>query len=80
MVNVATTTATGTVVQIIGPVVDCSFSPGEMPNIYDSITIEGTIGKGEKVIVLKKKRTKGYKVKNGHIQSFTKIKIDSIKG
>ena len=51
MVNVATTTATGTVVQIIGPVVDCSFSPGEMPNIYDSITIEGTIGTGEKVSV-----------------------------
>jgi F-type H+-transporting ATPase subunit beta len=51
MVNVATTTATGTVVQIIGPVVDCSFSPGEMPNIYDSIRIEGTIGTGEKVSV-----------------------------
>ena len=51
MVNVATTTATGTVVQIIGPVVDCAFAPGEMPNIYDSITIEGTIGTGEKVSV-----------------------------
>jgi len=51
MVNVATTTATGTVVQIIGPVVDCAFSPGEMPNIYDSVTIEGTIGTGEKVSV-----------------------------
>ena len=36
--------------------------------------------KGDKVIVFKKKRRKGYKVKNGHRQSFTKIKIDSIKG
>jgi len=34
--------------------------------------------KGDKVIVFKKKRRKGYKVKNGHRQCFTKIKIDSI--
>jgi len=30
------------------------------------------------VIVFKKKRRKGYRVKNGHRQRFTKIKIDSI--
>ena len=36
--------------------------------------------KGDKVIGFKKKRRKGYQVKNGHRQSFTKIKIDSIKG
>jgi len=35
--------------------------------------------KGDKVVVFKKKRRKGYKVKNGHRQLFTKIKIDSIK-
>ncbi len=34
--------------------------------------------KGDKVIVFKKKRRKGYQVKNGHRQLFTKIKIDSI--
>ena len=34
--------------------------------------------KGDKVIIFKKKRRKGYKVKNGHRQRFTKIKIDSI--
>ncbi|MDF1695685.1 MAG: 50S ribosomal protein L21 [Saprospiraceae bacterium] len=34
--------------------------------------------KGDKVIVFKKKRRKGYKVKKGHRQCFTKIKIDSI--
>ena len=34
--------------------------------------------KGDKVIVFKKKRRKGYKKKNGHRQSFTKIKIDAI--
>lgn len=34
--------------------------------------------KGDKVIVFKKKRRKGYRVKNGHRQRFTKIKIDSI--
>ncbi|OAQ38119.1 50S ribosomal protein L21 [Pedobacter psychrophilus] len=34
--------------------------------------------KGEKVIIFHKKRRKGYKKKNGHRQSFTKIQIDSI--
>jgi len=34
--------------------------------------------KDDKVIVFKKKRRKGYKVKNGHRQSLTKIKIDKI--
>ena len=36
--------------------------------------------KGDKVIVFKKKRRKGYRKKNGHRQSFTKIKIDGIVG
>ena len=35
--------------------------------------------KGDKVIVFKKKRRKGYKVKNGHRQYLTKIKIEDIK-
>lgn len=34
--------------------------------------------KDDKVIVFKKKRRKGYKVKNGHRQALTKISIDSI--
>ena len=34
--------------------------------------------KDDKVIVFKKKRRKGYKVKNGHRQYLTKIKIDNI--
>jgi len=34
--------------------------------------------KGDKVIVFKKKRRKGYRVKNGHRQCFTQIQIDSI--
>ena len=35
--------------------------------------------KGDKVIVFKKKRRKGYKVKNGHRQYLTKIQIESVK-
>ena len=35
--------------------------------------------KGDKVTVFKKKRRKGYKVKKGFRQSFTKIQIDGIK-
>ena len=34
--------------------------------------------KGDKVIVFKKKRRKGYRVKNGHRQSLTQIQIESI--
>ena len=34
--------------------------------------------KGDKVIVFKKKRRKGYKVKNGHRQSLTQIVIEDI--
>ncbi|MBS3992146.1 MAG: 50S ribosomal protein L21 [Bacteroidetes bacterium] len=34
--------------------------------------------KGDKVIVFKKKRRKGYKVKNGHRQALTEIQIDGI--
>jgi len=34
--------------------------------------------KGDKVIVFKKKRRKGYKVKRGHRQMFTQIQIEEI--
>jgi len=34
--------------------------------------------KGNKVIIFKKKRRKGYVVKNGHRQQFTKVQIESI--
>ena len=34
--------------------------------------------KGDKVIVFKKKRRKGYRVKNGHRQALTEIQIESI--
>jgi large subunit ribosomal protein L21 len=43
--------------------------------------VEGTIlehGKRDKVIVFKKKRRKGYRVKRGHRQKFTQIEILSI--
>lgn len=50
------------------------------PNV-SSASVGATVlghAKGDKVIIFKKKRRKGYKVKNGHRQAFTKIKIDSI--
>ena len=34
--------------------------------------------KGDKVIVFKKKRRKGYAKKNGHRQQFTKVQIETI--
>ncbi|PLX05261.1 MAG: 50S ribosomal protein L21 [Marinilabiliales bacterium] len=35
--------------------------------------------KGDKVLVFKKKRRKGYQKMNGHRQQFTKIEIEDIK-
>jgi len=50
------------------------------PIIKDAI-IEGKVldhVRGDKVIVFKKKRRKGYRVKNGHRQNFTQVEIVSI--
>jgi large subunit ribosomal protein L21 len=44
-------------------------------------TVEATVVdhlKSDKVIVFKKKRRKGYRVKNGHRQAITQLKIDKI--
>ena len=41
-------------------------------------TVLSEMVKGDKVIVFKKKRRKGYRVKNGHRQQFTHLQIDSI--
>ena len=35
-------------------------------------------GKAKKVLVFKKKRRKGYQVKNGHRQHYTALRIDGI--
>lgn len=35
--------------------------------------------KADKVLVFKKKRRKGYRVKNGHRQQYTQVQIDSFK-
>jgi large subunit ribosomal protein L21 len=35
-------------------------------------------GRGKKVIVFKKKRRKGYRLKQGHRQSYTALKIEQI--
>ena len=49
--------------------------------LVEGAKVEATILqhlKGEKVIVFKKKRRKGYQKKNGHRQSLTQIQIDAI--
>jgi large subunit ribosomal protein L21 len=50
------------------------------PVIKDAV-VEGKVlenVRGDKVIVFKKKRKKGYRVKNGHRQNFTQVEIISI--
>lgn len=52
------------------------------PTIKD-VVVEGKIidhVRGDKVIVFKKKRKKGYRVKNGHRQDLTQVEIVSING
>ncbi len=40
--------------------------------------VEKSLVKGDKVIVFKKKRRKGYRRKNGHRQQFTKVVIKEV--
>jgi large subunit ribosomal protein L21 len=52
------------------------------PTIKDAF-VEGRVldhMRGDKVIVFKKKRKKGYRIKNGHRQNFTEVEIISING
>jgi large subunit ribosomal protein L21 len=51
------------------------------PNIKGASVSAEVLGhlKGDKLVVFKKKRRKGYRKKNGHRQSFTQIEIKSIK-
>jgi large subunit ribosomal protein L21 len=58
---------------------DGKITVGE-PVIKDAL-IEGKILdhiRGDKVIIFKKKRKKGYRIKNGHRQNFTQVEIVSI--
>ncbi len=50
--------------------------------VVEGAKINGTIveqGRGKKIIVFKMKRRKNYRKKQGHRQSFTGIKVDSIE-
>lgn len=49
--------------------------------LVKNMQVAGTVlehGRDKKIIVFKKKRRKGYQVKNGHRQDFSLIKIDDI--
>ncbi|MGD0338736.1 MAG: 50S ribosomal protein L21 [Bacteroidota bacterium] len=49
--------------------------------IVDGVKVEATVlghVKDDKVIVFKKKRRKGYRVKRGHRQQYTEIEITNI--
>jgi large subunit ribosomal protein L21 len=51
------------------------------PTIKDAL-VEGKIidhVRGDKVIVFKKKKKKGYRIRNGHRQNFTQVEIVSIR-
>jgi large subunit ribosomal protein L21 len=53
----------------------------KLGSALEGASVKGTVvahGRGEKIIVFKKKRRKQYKRKQGHRQGFTSVKIDSI--
>lgn len=41
----------GSITQIIGPVIDAAFAPGQMPNIYNALVIKGKNQAGQEVAV-----------------------------
>jgi large subunit ribosomal protein L21 len=49
--------------------------------IVDGASVKAEVirhGRGDKVIVFKRKRRKGYRKKQGHRQNFTEIRIDEV--
>lgn len=54
---------------------------GKDAKVGGDLSVQATVvghGRGEKVIVFKKKRRKQYKRKQGHRQGYTEIKIEKI--
>ncbi len=43
---------TGRVVQVIGPVVDVEFAPGEIPGIYNALNVDVTLGDEQRTLTL----------------------------
>jgi large subunit ribosomal protein L21 len=49
--------------------------------LVEGVRVTGTVvdhGRGDKILVFKKKRRKQYKRRQGHRQNYTTVKIDSI--
>jgi large subunit ribosomal protein L21 len=49
--------------------------------LVSGANVEATVlggGKSDKVIVFKKKKRKGYRLKRGHRQAYTEVKITNI--
>jgi large subunit ribosomal protein L21 len=59
---------------------------GEEKIVVGTPTVDGACvkaevvrhGRGDKIIVFKRKRRKGYRKKQGHRQNFTEIRIDEV--
>ena len=47
--SVVTTKNVGRITQIIGPVLDAAFGPGQMPNIYNALVVKGTNPAGQEI-------------------------------
>ncbi len=51
--------------------------------LLDGAKVVGTItaqGRGDKITVFKMKRRKGYRVKRGHRQAYTELRVERIEG
>jgi F-type H+-transporting ATPase subunit beta len=51
MIRSTTTKNVGSITQIIGPVLDVTFPPGKMPNIYNALLVRGKNQIGEDIAI-----------------------------
>ena len=51
MTRSTTTKNVGSITQIIGPVLDVTFPPGKMPNIYNALLVRGKNEAGEEIAI-----------------------------
>ncbi|MDQ1699168.1 MAG: F-type H+/Na+-transporting ATPase subunit beta, partial [Frankiaceae bacterium] len=47
-----TTGGTGRVVRVIGPVIDVEFSPDEMPELFNALHVDRTLGEETRTLTL----------------------------
>ena len=67
MTATAPSTSTGTVVQVIGPVLDVEFPPEQLPEIFSALLIEDTTGTLPVRLVVEVQDRKSTRLNSSHM-------------